>query len=161
MDTTLSPPHTPPQKRTLPLFTPKTPMRINGYIPNRHVTNDIGEVTLAPGCTLIIRGVGATKRNSDPVKLVEAAVAQIIKINLDLVDIPLTIKPFSTCGDWTTTCYVQLDSRKMPKTSDDIGFMEPCSDLLQMWMAALADHDTRWHVAWAPARQGLDKCMYI
>ena len=66
---------TPPQKRALPLFTPKTPMRANGYIPNRHVTNDIGDIALAPGCTLIVRGVGAAKRNSDPVKLLEAAVA--------------------------------------------------------------------------------------
>ena len=162
MDTTSSPtPQTPPQKRTLPPFTPKTPMRVNGYIPNRHITNDMSDVMLAPGCTLIIRGVGAAKRNSDPVKLVEAAVAQIIKTYPDLADIPITIKPFSTRGDWSTTCYVQLNSRKIPKISDDDDSSEPRSDLLQMWMSALADHDSKWHVAWAPAKQGTDKRMYI
>jgi hypothetical protein len=136
-------------------------MRANGYIPNRHTTNDLSDVTLAPGCTLIIRGVGATKRNSDPVKLVEAAVTQIIKKNPDFAEIPLTIKPFSTRGDWSTTCYVQLNSRQIPKTSDDIDSSEPRSDLLQMWMTALAEHDSRWHVAWAPAKQGTDKRMYV
>jgi hypothetical protein len=136
-------------------------MRANGYIPNRHTTNDLSDVTLAPGCILIIRGVGATKRNSDPVKLVEAAVTQIIKNNPDFAEIPITIKPFSTRGDWSTTCYVQLNSRQIPKTSEDIDFSEPRSDLLQMWMTALAEHDSRWHVAWEPAKQGTDKRMYV
>ena len=39
--------------------------------------------------------------------------------------------------------------------------MEPHSDLLQMWMTTLAKHNPSWHVAWAPAKQGTDKRMYI
>lgn len=107
---TLAAPKTPPKKRTLPPFTPKTPMRINGHIPNKHESNDMSNIALAPGCTLIIRGVGATLRNSDPVRLVEAAITKINKTDPNLGDIPLIVKPFSTRGDWTTTCYVQLNS---------------------------------------------------
>jgi hypothetical protein len=161
VDNNVQTPRTPPQKRTLPPFTPKTPMRVNGYIPNRLAANDMSDITLAPGCTLIVRGVGAAKRNSDPVRLLEAAITQISKIDHDLADILLTVKPFSTRGDWSTTCYIQLNSRQIPKTSDEIDIMEPRSDLLQMWMKALAEHDPKWHVAWAPAKQGTDKCMYV
>jgi hypothetical protein len=119
------------------------------------------DIALAPGCTLIIRGVGATNRNSDPVKLVDAVVAQISKKYPNLADIPLTIKPFSTRGDWSTTCYVQLNSRQIPKASDEVESSEPRSDLLQIWMTVLAEHNPRWNVAWAPAKQGTDKRMYI
>lgn len=154
-------PKTPPKKRSLPPFTPKTPMRVNGHIPNRLIANDMSDIALAPGCTLIVRGIGATKRNSDPVKLLEAAIAQINKTNPNLADIPLTVKPFSTRGDWSTTCYVQLNSRQIPKNPAEIDILEPRSDLLQMWMNALAEHDSKWNVAWAPAKQGTDKCMYV
>jgi hypothetical protein len=155
-------PQTPPQKRrTLPPFTPKTPMRANGDIPSRHMATDMSDITLAPGCTLIVRGVGAAKQNSDPVKLIDTAILQISKTNSDLADIPLSVKPFSTRGDWSTSCYVQLDSRKIPKSTNETDTSEPRSDLLEKWMTALATHDTNWNVAWAPAKQGTDKCMYV
>jgi hypothetical protein len=28
-------------------------------------------------------------------------------------------------------------------------------------MTALANHDPKWHIAWAPAKQGTDKHMYV
>ena len=158
---TATDPKTPPKKRVLPPFTPKTPMRANGHIPNKHESNDMGDIALAPGCTLIVRGVGATHRNSDPVKLVDVAIAKISRTDPGLANIPLTVKPFSTRGDWTTTCYVQLNSRQIPKTPNELESSEPRSDLLQMWMTALAEHNPTWHVAWAPAKQGTDKRMYI
>ena len=156
-------PQTPPRKRALPPFTPKTPMRTNGSIPNRHATNDLSDVTLAPGCNLIIRGVGASHRNTDPTKAVETAILKISKDHPDLADIPLSVKPFNTRGDWSTSCYVQLDSRKIPKSSDDfqVDVSEPRVDLLGKWMIALANYDAKWNVAWAPAKQGSDKRMYV
>ena len=153
-------PQTPPRKRPLPPFTPKTPMRINGSIPNRHA-NDISDVTLAPGCTLIIRGVGAAHRNTDPTKVVETAILKISKDHPDLADIPLSIKPFNTRGDWSTSCYVQLDSRKIPKSADESDASEPRVDLLEKWMIALANYDPKWNVAWTPAKHGSDKRMYV
>ena len=154
-------PKTPPHKWALPLFTPKTPMCTNGNIPNRHMASDMSDITLAPGCTLIIRGVGAAQWNSDPVKLIETAVLKISKAHADLADIPLSIKPFSMCGDWLTLCYVQLDSRKILKSINETDASEPCADLLDKWMSTLANCDPKWNVAWAPAKQGSDKCMYV
>src|SRR5882762_5623570 len=122
-------PQTPPRKRPLPPFTPKTPMRTNGNIPNCHMANDMSDVTLAPGCTLIIRGVGASQPNSDPVKLIERAILKISTAHPDLADIPLTDRPFSTRGDWSTSCYVQLDSRKIPRSTDETDALEPRADL--------------------------------
>ena len=61
-------------------------MRANGHIPNKHKSNDIGDIALAPDCTLIIRGVGATHRNSDPVKLVDIAIAKISRTDLGLAN---------------------------------------------------------------------------
>ena len=51
----------------------------------------------------------------------------------------------------------------IPKNSDEVDFSEPRSqaDLLQLWMTDFADHDPKWHVAWAPAKQGTDKRMYV
>lgn len=154
-------PQTPPRKRTLPPFTPKTLMRTNGNIPSRHMASDMSDVTLAPGCTLIIRGIGASQQNSDPVKLIEMAINKINRTHPDLADIPLSIKPFSTRSDWSTSCYVQLDSRKIPKSSDETDASEPNIDLLDKWMIALANYDAKWSVAWAPAKHGSDKRMYV
>ena len=40
------------------------------------------------------------------------------------------------------------------------GYLEPV-DLLDKWMIALANYDPKWSVAWSPAKQGSDKCMYV
>jgi len=125
------------------------------------MAEEMNDITLAPGCSLIVRGVGATQRNSDPVKLVQTAILQISKANPDLADIPILAKPFSSRGDWTTTCYIQLDSRKIPKSLNETDPSEPRSDLLEKWMTAIANHDPKWHIAWAPAKQGTDKRMYV
>jgi hypothetical protein len=79
----------------------------------------------------------------------------------DLADIPITVKPFSTCGDWSTSCYIQLDSQKIPKSTDGSDTTEPRVDLLEKWMAVLTAFNTKWHVAWAPAKHGSDKRMHV
>ena len=69
-----------------------------------------GEIILASGCKLIVRGVGANKRNSDPVKIMQDAVSQIQKANPDLASIPVLVKPFPTLrADWTMSCYIHLN----------------------------------------------------
>ena len=111
---------TPPPKRTLPPFSPKSPMRANGRIPTRYMPAEMNEITLPLGCSLIIQGVGAAQRNSDPVKLIQSAIAQISKVNSNLANIPIVVKPFSTHGEWSTLCYVQLDSLKIPKSPGEV-----------------------------------------
>jgi hypothetical protein len=126
---------TPPPKRTLPPFSPKSPMRANGRIPTCYMPAEMNEITLPPGCSLIIRGVGAAQRNSDPVRLIQSAITQISKLDSNLADIPIVVKPFSTRGEWTTSCYVQLDSHKIPKSPGETS--EPRGDLLAEWMNLL------------------------
>ena len=76
-----------------------------------------GEIILASGCKLIVRGVGANKRNSDPVKIMEEAVSQIRKTNPDLASIPVVVKPFATLrADWTTSCYIHLSPSLSPRS---------------------------------------------
>ena len=152
---------TPPPKRALPPFSPTSPLRAHGRIPTRYMPAEMNEITLPPGCSLIVRGVGATQRNSDPVKLVQTAIAHISKVDSNLADVPIIVKPFSTRGDWSTSCYVQLDSPRIPKPPNDTDFSEPRGDLLAQWMNALAVYDPKWSIAWAPAKMGTDKRMYV
>ena len=121
----------------------------------------VGEIILASGCKLIVRGVGADKRNSDPVQIVEQAVTKIRKANPDLASIPVIIKPFPTIrADWNTSCYVHLSPSISPRSDTNIE-NEPRTDLLQIWMTALAQFGPKWELAWAPAKPGTDKRMWI
>jgi hypothetical protein len=123
--------------------------------------NQFPEIILASGCKLIIQGVGANKRNSDLVKIVEEAVSKIQKVNPDLASIPVIIKPFPTIrADWTTSCYVHLSPSISPRSDTNIE-AEPRTDLLAMWMSALAQFGPKWELAWAPVKPGTNKCMWI
>jgi hypothetical protein len=131
------PPSTPPRKNIIPPFTPRPAMK-----------------TQMP--SLIIRGIGANTRNSDPLKIVGDAINQIRNTNPDLATIPITINPFSPQHKtWQTSCYVNLTN-----TSRTSG-TEPRTDLLQLWMNALALYDPKWELGWSPAKQGTDKRMNI
>jgi hypothetical protein len=155
-------PQTPTHSRTLatlPPFSPRTPLRKrappsqdsgeNGITP-------IKDVTLASGASLIVRGVGANKKNSDPVKLMIEAIAKIRTGNQTLT--PIVVKPFNPSrNDWTTTCYIHMDPSISSRTAES----EPRTDLLQLWMNELAAYDPKWHVAWTPAKPGQDKRMWV
>jgi hypothetical protein len=120
-----------------------------------------GEIILASGCKLIVRGVGANKRNSDTVKIMQDAVSQIQKANPDLASIPVLVKPFPTLrADWTTSCYIHLNPSISLRSDTNIE-TEPRTDLLELWMAALAQYGPKWELAWAPAKPGTDKRMWI
>ena len=81
----------------------------------------VGEIILASGCKLIVRGVRADKRNLDPVQIVEQAVTKIRKANPDLASIPVIIKPFPTIrADWNTSCYVHLSPSISPRSDTNI-----------------------------------------
>ena len=144
------PPSTPPKKSIIPPFTPRPAMKTQ--TPRTPGITPIRDITLAPLPSLIIRGIGANTRNSDPLKIVGNAINQIRNANPDLATIPITINPFSPQHKtWQTSCYVNLTN-----TSRTSG-TEPRTDLLQLWMNALALYDPKWELGWSPAKQGTDK----
>jgi hypothetical protein len=70
---------TPPPRCPIPLFSSRTLMHMNREM-SPHAKSELtpfGEIILVSGCKLIVRGVRANKRNSDPVKIVEEAITKI------------------------------------------------------------------------------------
>jgi hypothetical protein len=48
-----------------------------------------------------VRGIGARKPLSDPVKILQNAIDLIQKDAPELATVPIIVKPFSTRNDWT------------------------------------------------------------
>lgn len=141
------------------VFSPRAPIQ-NASPRPRMTTAMIKNACLPTGLDLIVRGIGARKRNSDTVKLLQTAVEYIQKDSPELADVPIIVKPFNTRGDWTTTAYIHLDSRSLPKPS--VGSeVEPRADLLHAWKDALQRHDETWEVKWTPLTHGKDKRLWI
>jgi hypothetical protein len=119
------------------------------------------DISLPPGCELIVRSVGGPDRKADPVQVITAAVQSIAKTNNELADIPVVVHPFSMRGaGWTSSCYVRLDPLFKPKSLTGAD-AEPRCDLLQLWRDALRTFHTEWEVNWAPTVCGTDKRMWI
>ncbi|KAF8163598.1 hypothetical protein B0H34DRAFT_696009 [Crassisporium funariophilum] len=156
-DNPTTPPRIPP---TIPPYTPRTPMRLQRSIhSNREAEpTPISEITLASGCSLIVRGVGANKHDSDPVKIMKDAIAETRQANTDLTNVNVIVKPFPNRGEWTTSCYIHLDPSLSTRLGTDA---EPHTDLLEIWMVALATYEPKWELVWAPAKAGTDKQMWV
>ncbi|KAF9033868.1 hypothetical protein BJ165DRAFT_1514521 [Panaeolus papilionaceus] len=142
-------------------FTPRTPMRPRARPQGEPQAADnmqIQDVNLPTGTNLIIRGIGANKKNSNPVEILTNIVSQIRITDPSLI--PIIIKPFSlrNANDWTTTCYVHIDPSILSRTCAD---SEPRTDLLEQWKVKLASHNSTWDVAWTPAKNGQDKRMWV
>ena len=99
---------TPPLWCPIPPVSPRMLMWMNREM-SPHAESEstpFDEIILASGCKLIVHGVGANKRNSDPIKIMQDAISQIQKANPDLASILVLVKPFPTLrADWTTSCY--------------------------------------------------------
>ena len=78
----------------------------------------------------------------------------------ELADVPVVVKQFSTRGDWSSTAYIHLDSRSLPKPAP-VSENEPRTDLLLAWKDALAQFDQAWEVKWIPLTHGRDKRLWI
>jgi len=75
------------------------------------------DISLPPGCELIVQSVGGPDRKEDPVQVITAAVQMIAKTNKELADIPVVVHPFPMCGaGWTSSCYVRLDPLFKPRS---------------------------------------------
>ncbi|KAF8953176.1 hypothetical protein BDZ97DRAFT_1873597 [Flammula alnicola] len=155
-------PKTPTHARTqtaLPPFSPRTPLRKRMtpiQDPGDEEHTPIKDVTLASGASVIIRGVGANKKNSDPVQLMNDAINKIRAANPTLAQI--IVKPFNASrSEWTTICYIIVDPSILAGTTET----EPRTDLLELWMNELAAYDPKWSIAWTPAKYGQDKRMWV
>ena len=154
-------PETPTHNRTqtpLPPFSPRTPLRKRTtpfQEPGETDHTPIKDITLASGASIIVRGVGANKKNSDPVKLMNDAIGKIRTANQTLTSV--IVKPFPSRGEWTTTCYIHIDPNTLSRTTES----EPRTDLLELWMNELAAYDPKWNASWTPAKYGQDKRTWI
>lgn len=122
-------------------------------------TISVRDVTLAPGCGLIVRGIGASETNSNAVVLLETAIKSIKHLDSTLAFIHVLVKPFPTRSrnEWSTSCYVHLDPCLNTSTLD----AEPRCDLLLLWLTALSNFNKDWDVHWMPAKRGTDKRMWV
>ena len=159
--TSIDPPTTPKRNRPIPIFSPRPAMPSSTLLPRSDDPETFLDISLPPGCDLIVRSVGGPDRKADPVQIINAAVQSITKTNEDLADIPVLVHPFPMQGaGWTTSCYVRLDPLFKPKSLTGAD-AEPRCDLLQMWHDALRTFNTDWEVSWAPTVRGTDKRMWI
>ncbi|KDR73908.1 hypothetical protein GALMADRAFT_71607 [Galerina marginata CBS 339.88] len=86
----------------------------------------------------------------------QTAIAKIRESNPSLA--PVTVKPLSAARkDWSTSCYIHLNLSNTTRASEK----EPRVDLLVLWMATLAAHNSNWEVTWTPCKAGSDKRMFI
>ncbi|KAF9033857.1 hypothetical protein BJ165DRAFT_1323736, partial [Panaeolus papilionaceus] len=114
-------------------FTPHTPMHPRAQPQGEPQAADnmqIQDVNLPTGTNLIICGIGANKKNSNPVEILTNIVSQMRITNASLI--PIIIKLFSlhNANDWTTTCYVHIDPSILSRTCAD---SKPRTDLLEQW----------------------------
>lgn len=149
---------------TIPPFSPRTPLRRPNFSnkdnddePSSTISNT-SRSSLVVGCNLLVRGIGAKLKDSNPVQLMENAIVKICEFNPSLA--PVNVKPLSntpTRKDWSTSCYIHLNLTSATRASEK----EPRVDLLILWMAALAAYNSNWEVAWTPCKPGSDKRMFI
>jgi len=160
--TTTDPPTTPKRNHpNVPVFSPRPAMPASTLLPRNDDPDVLLDISLPPGCDLIVRSIGGPDRKSDPVNVVSAAVQSIIKTHEDMADIPVVVHPFPMRGaGWTSSCYVRLDPLFKPKSLTGAD-AEPRCDLLQMWRDALRTFNSDWEVSWAPTVRGTDKQMWI
>ncbi|KAJ6578580.1 hypothetical protein B0H10DRAFT_1963178 [Mycena sp. CBHHK59/15] len=143
-----TPPKTPPPFRGCVACLPQTPCSPFKFDP------DLSKAIPA-GNFLIIRGVHVPgHKKIDPIQIVEVKIAEIRSSNPAIHNIPVDVVPFST-RNVLTSCYLHLaTSLVLPNLK-----AEPHTDLLQLWIDALAT--TGWEVQWALQVEGKDKRMWL
>ena len=120
------------------------------------------DISLAPGCELIIHGVGASKKGGDTVAIVQNTIMEIRSSNPQLTNIPLNVWKFShrDATLWFSSCYVSL-AREFNPSSLAGSDAEPRVDLLEMWGLALDKKHPEWEVSWVPMTAGTDKRLWL
>ncbi|KJA22970.1 hypothetical protein HYPSUDRAFT_138523, partial [Hypholoma sublateritium FD-334 SS-4] len=94
-------------------------------------------IVLAPGCELIVRGVGAKEKGCDVVDIIRKSTEEIKNAFPEFKSIPINIKKFnSRFGDWYSTCYIALAREFDPQGLTGLS-SEPRVDLLNLWKTAL------------------------
>ena len=161
----LTPPQTPKclTAAPIPMFTPRSAAQIFNSIHSDANTPALTNVSLAPGCELIIRGVGATNKGGDTVAIVQRSIDEIHASNPQLTNISLMVWKFShrdSPSVWFSSCYVYLDKEFSPLSLAGTA-AESRVDLLEMWGKALDKKHPEWEVAWAPTTAGVDKQMWL
>jgi hypothetical protein len=158
---TTGPPPTTPTKQTSipPVFSPCKALASPSFMPALPGAVPVKEVSLASGCELIVQGI--TVPHGQTVEVLRRAIDKLWKADIVLDGIPLEIKSYLTCGsDWTSTCYLQLDSRFKPTSLSGSG-AEPHCDLLDLWQEAIREAHSDWEVGWTPTVHGTDKRMWV
>ena len=160
--TNTDPPTTPKKNRpNIPIFSPRPAMSTASLLSRNDDPETFLDISLPPGCELIVRSVGGPDRKEDPVQVITAAVQTIAKTNKELADIPVVVHPFPLRGaGWTSSCYIRLDPLFKPRSLTGAD-AEPRCDLLQLWRDALRTLNTEWEVNWAPTVRGTDKRMWL
>ena len=93
--TNTDPPTTPKKDRpNVPVFSPHRAMPTTTLFPRNDDPETFLDISLPPGCDLIVRSIGGPDRKVDPVQIITAAVQLITKTNEDLAEIPVAIHPF-------------------------------------------------------------------
>ena len=121
------------------------------------------DVSLAPGCELIIRGVGAANKGGNTVAIVQKSIEEIRASDPQLANISLMVQKFShrdPASVWSSSCYIYLAKEFIPLSLARTA-AEPRVDLLEMWGKALDKKHSEWEVAWAPTTAGVDKQMWL
>ena len=160
-----TPPQTPKRisAAPVPIFSPRQAARLSRNVIRDANPPDLTDVALAPGCELIIRGVGANKKGGDTVGIVQKSIEEIRASDPQLANIPLNVRKFSNRGPssvWFSSCYIFL-AREINPSSFAGSDAEPRVDLLEMWGKALDQKHADWEVAWAPTTAGVDKRMWL
>lgn len=123
----------------IPMFTPRSAARVFNSVHCDANTPALTDVSLAPGCELIIRGVGAANKGSDTVAIVQKSINEICTSDSQLTNISLLVRKFSHCDPlsvWFSSCYVYLAKEFSPLSLSGTA-AEPRVDLLEMWGKAL------------------------
>jgi len=162
-----SPPQTPKRARTaaapIPMFTPRRAAALSSCAQRDANSPALVDISLAPGCELIIRGVEASKKGGDTVAIVQKSINEIRDCDPQLANIPLNVRKFShrdPSSVWFSSCYVFLAKEFNPSSLAG-SEAEPRVDLLEMWGMALDSKHPEWEVAWAPTTAGTDKRMWL
>jgi hypothetical protein len=145
------------------MFTPRRAAALSSCAQRDANSPALVDISLAPGCELIIRGVEASKKGGDTVAIVQKSINEIRDCDPQLANIPLNVRKFShrdPSSVWFSSCYVFLAKEFNPSSLAG-SEAEPRVDLLEMWGMALDSKHPEWEVAWAPTTAGTDKRMWL
>lgn len=131
-----TPPQTPKRVAAalVPLFSPRHAAMLPGNLTRDINTTSLTDISLAPGCELIIWGIGASTKGGGTVAIVQNSVNEIRTSDPQLANIPLNVLKFShqDASLWFSSYYVSLAKEFNPSSLAESD-AEPRVDLLEMW----------------------------